>query len=366
MEKQYNKKKQYIIIFMIVLAVLEIIWLLFGEKFSGWAVRRTVFDWVHISTGLMPRADLIYKITALALLFGILFCIWLLLYLTERAVDKFLEDIIQLLDNIIDGRGLVSLNLNQETYLSKCAAKLEKLHELMLYERSTGAEDKAKMKTLISDISHQLSTPLSNIKMLINTLGRENITKEEQNLFWQQFVSQIDKIEFLMQSLIKASRLESGVIDIHRQEQSIFDTIAQALGNIFIEAEKKGIEISVDCKENLPVYHDRKWTEEALFNILDNAVKYTPEKGNIDITVSAQEIYTEIKISDNGIGVSPEHYEDIFKRFYREDKVHDYNGIGVGLYLTRQIIFMQNGYITVHKRDTQGTVFKVYLPNKEM
>ena len=236
----------------------------------------------------------------------------------------------------------------------------------MLYERSTGAEDKAKMKTLISDISHQLRTPLSNIKMLINTLGRENITKEEQNLFWQQFVSQIDKIEFLMQSLIKASRLESGVIDIHRQEQSIFDTIAQALGNIFIEAEKKGIEISVDCKENLPVYHDRKWTEEALFNILDNAVKYTHEKGNIDITVSAQEIYTEIKISDNGIGVSPEHYEDIFKRFYREDKVHDYNGIGVGLYLTRQIIFMQNGYITVHKRDTQGTVFKVYLPNKEM
>ncbi len=366
MEKQYNRKKQYLIIFIIILTILEIIWLFFGQKFSEQAIVWSVFVRLNIYTDFAFGADLIYKLTVLVLLLGILFCGWLLLYLTEKAVDKFLEDIIQLLDNIIDGKELEGLNLNQETYLSKCAAKLEKLHELMLYQRNTGAEDKTKMKTLISDISHQLRTPLSNMKILINTLGRETITKKEQDLFWQQLISQMDKIEFLIQSLIKASRLESGVIDIQRQELSIFDTLAQALGNIFIEAEKKKIQITVDCKETLLVYHDRKWTEEALFNILDNAVKYTPEKGIIDITVSAQEIYTEIKISDNGIGVSPEHYEDIFKRFYREDKVHDYNGIGIGLYLTRQIIFMQNGYITVHKRDNDGTVFQVYLPNKEM
>ena len=140
MEKQYNRKKQYLIIFIIILTILEIIW--------------------------------------------ILFCGWLLLYLTEKAVDKFLEDIIQLLDNIIDGKELEGLNLNQETYLSKCAAKLEKLHELMLYQRNTGAEDKTKMKTLISDISHQLRTPLSNMKILINTLGRENITKKEGTNKW--------------------------------------------------------------------------------------------------------------------------------------------------------------------------------------
>ena len=172
MEKQYNRKKQYLIIFIISLTILEIIWLFFGQKFSEQAIAWSVFVRLNIYTDFALGADLIYKLTVLVLLLGILFCGWLLLYLTEKAVDKFLEDIIQLLDNIIDGKELEGLNLNQETYLSKCAAKLEKLHELMLYQRNTGAEDKTKMKTLISDISHQLRTPLSNMKILINTLDQ--------------------------------------------------------------------------------------------------------------------------------------------------------------------------------------------------
>ena len=135
-----------------------------------------------------------------------------------------------------------------------------------------------------------------------------------------------------MQAMIKTSRLETGVISLDQKQQPVYDTLATALGWILFNAEKKQIDVQVECPEHLDARHDRKWTSEALFNILDNAVKYTPAGGQIRVSVEGWEMYVKINIADTGIGISEQHQGTIFKRFYREDAVHDVDGIGTVSY----------------------------------
>ena len=165
-----------------------------------------------------------------------------------------------------------------------------------------------------------------------------------------------------MQAMIKTSRLETGVISLEKKMQPIYDTLAAALGGTLLNAERKNIHVSVDCSERLSVSHDRKWTTEALFNILDNAVKYTEEGGNIRVTASSWEFYLKLDISDTGKGIPEKLHGTIFKRFFREDEVHNIEGIGIGLYLAREIITMQGGYIKVMSEVGKGATFSIFLP----
>ena len=176
-------------------------------------------------------------------------------------------------------------------------------------------------------------------------------------------LSQLDKLDFLMQAMIKTSRLEAGVIALEPKPQTIYDTLAAALGGILLNAEQKKIAVTVDCPETVTAAHDRKWTTEALFNILDNAVKYTAEGGKIHVAVVCWEMYVKIDISDTGIGIPEQHQGTIFKRFYREDRVHDAPGIGIGLYLAREIITRQGGFIRVASEVGSGSTFSVFLPH---
>ncbi len=164
-----------------------------------------------------------------------------------------------------------------------------------------------------------------------------------------------------MQSLIKMSRLETGIFVLHLQETRLSDTIAGAVSMILAEAEKKNIQLQADCNSKLTVKHDPKWTAEAIGNILDNAVKYTPEGGTISILVRPWQFYTRIDISDTGIGIDQENYNAIFQRFYRAQEVTTEQGIGLGLYLARGIIARQNGYITVKSQKGKGSTFSVFL-----
>ena len=189
----------------------------------------------------------------------------------------------------------------------------------------------------------------------------QEVPLHKQKEFLSASASQLDKLDFLMQAMIKTSRLETGVISLEKKIQPIYDTLASALGSILLNAEKKQIDVSVDCPEHLSVPHDRKWTSEALFNILDNAVKYTPQNGKITVTVECWELYLKISISDSGKGIPEKHQGVIFKRFYREDDVHDIEGIGIGLYLAREIITMQGGYIKVTSTPGIGSCFMIFL-----
>nr|APO32591.1 TMAO_torS: TMAO reductase sytem sensor [uncultured bacterium] len=135
-----------------------------------------------------------------------------------------------------------------------------------------------------------------------------------------------------------------------------------AMSSIVYAAEKKEIAVSVDCPENLIISHDSKWTSEALFNLLDNAVKYTPSGGKISVSVVQWEMYVEVKVTDTGKGISESNQAAIFRRFYREEEVHDQQGVGIGLYLAREIVTRQGGYIKVVSELRQGSEFSIMLP----
>ena len=175
---------------------------------------------------------------------------------------------------------------------------------------------------------------------------------------------QADKLDFLLQSMVKMSRLENGMIQIRKEESRLQQTLTAVVSQIVPAAAKKELELHVECDADFRMKYDRKWTEEAIFNVLDNAVKYTEPGGSIYVKVVSQEIFTKISIQDTGKGILPERQAEIFTRFYREPEVHDISGVGIGLYLTRKILELQNGYIEVRSEKGKGSEFCMYLPNE--
>ena len=292
----------------------------------------------------------------------------------RRELQTFMEDVGKLLDTmegVWNREGMQKpeemfrkiTGLEEETLISRLGSRFCRLYEMMEHARLKTEEEKKKLQSLVSDISHQVKTPIANLKMLDATLLEQNVSPEKQREFLLAMDSQLDKLDFLMQAMIKTSRLEAGVIALEPKPQAIYDTLAAALGGILLNAEQKKITVTVDCPETVTAAHDRKWTTEALFNILDNAVKYTPESGKIHVAVVCWEMYVKIDISDTGIGIPEQHQGTIFKRFYREDRVHDAPGIGIGLYLTREIITRQGGFIRVASEVGSGSTFSVFLPH---
>lgn len=287
--------------------------------------------------------------------------LWLALRYQVVAFSKYLCDYV---DTLSDGE-LPEIALDEDTLNSKIQMKLDKLTDITSSAAIGQAKQKQEIQKMVSDISHQLKTPIANITMYSSMLQNEGLSKEQRIKFAGAVDGQAQKLSFLVDVLAKMSRLESRLIDIKVKPERIFDTIISGVMQISGMAEKKKIHIDVDCDEKLIVSHDAKWTGEALFNMMDNAVKYTPEGGRITVQVRPWELFTKIDIEDTGIGISPEHYQDIFKRFYRESKVHLTEGVGIGLYLAREIITQQGGYIQVKSQENVGTVFSVFLPNED-
>lgn len=313
----------------------------------------------------------IYFLTrnVLALCCGLLYgvcvagCMAAFLAFVRRKLTLFSDALCKLLDDMMSADQVPPQYTEEENLFYKIYHRLSRLYEVLQESKSSIAKERADLQELISDISHQVKTPIANLKMLDATLLEQNVSPEKQKEFLLAMDSQLDKLDFLMQAMIKTSRLEAGVIALEPKPQAIYDTLAAALGGILLNAEQKKIAVTVDCPETVTAVHDRKWTAEALFNILDNAVKYTPTGGKIHVAVVRWEMYVKVDISDTGIGIPEQHQGTIFKRFYREDRVHDAPGIGIGLYLAREIITRQGGFIRVASEVGTGSTFSVFLPH---
>ena len=274
----------------------------------------------------------------------------------------FTSELCKTLDNMIDGDEEPKQTDNSETLFARINHRLTRLYQIMQENRRKVEEERQELQILVSDISHQVKTPVSNLKMVTDTLLTRPVTEAERIDFIRGVRSQTDKLDFLFQALVKTSRLETGVIRLEKKQGRIYDTVAQAMSGIVYAAEKKQIGVSVSCSEKLTVAHDSKWTAEALFNLLDNAVKYTPKGGKITVTVEEWEMYVEIKVADTGKGISESNQAAIFRRFYREEEVHEQPGVGIGLYLAREIIAQQGGYIKVVSEIGSGSAFSIMLP----
>lgn len=290
------------------------------------------------------------------------FWIWLLVLFFGKRLSHLTSNLCRTLDNMIDGNEELQKSNDSETLFARINHRLIRLYEIMQKNRHKIDMERQELQMLISDISHQVKTPVSNLQMVTDTLLTKPVSEEERMDFLQGIRSQTDKLDFLFQALVKTSRLETGAIRLEKKDSSLFHTLAQAMSSIVYAAEKKEIAVSVDCPENLIISHDSKWTSEALFNLLDNAVKYTPSGGKISVSVVHWEMYVEVKVTDTGKGISESNQAAIFRRFYREEEVHDQQGVGIGLYLAREIVTRQGGYIKVVSELGQGSEFSIMLP----
>lgn len=331
------------------------------------AICRLVFTGVMLIVALIVGTAFFVTDDKRILLIGVLLMLcafagmWLLIYAFEKRLSVFSAELCALLDDMINGKECVKCT-DSETVFAKINHRIYRLYGIMQENRRKVDAERQELQVLVSDISHQVKTPVSNLKMITDTLLTKDVTAQEQNDFLLGIQGQVDKLNFLLQALVKSSRLETGAIRLEKAPSRLFDTLAQAMSGIVYDAEKKNITVSVDCPEELIVSHDSKWTAEALFNLLDNAVKYTSSGGAIRVSVQKWEMYVKVDIEDTGKGIPEKNHAAVFRRFYREEEVHSEPGVGIGLYLSREIITRQGGYIKVSSESGKGSVFSVFLP----
>lgn len=290
--------------------------------------------------------------------------VWMtiLIHLLGRRLSLFTTQLCSTLDCMMDGGVELEWEDDGDTLLARIRHRLLRLYEILQENRRQADEEKQKLQMLVSDISHQIKTPVSNLRMVTETLLTKPVTEQERTEFLQGIGRETDKLDFLFQALIKTSRLESGAIRLEKKDGLFYDTLAQAMGGIVYSAERKKIAVSVACPDRLRLSHDRKWTAEALFNLLDNAVKYTEEGGGITVSVEQWEMYVKIDVSDTGKGIAESRQAAVFQRFYREEEVRDKQGAGIGLYLAREIVMRQGGYMKVASKVGEGSTFSMFLP----
>ena len=219
---------------------------------------------------------------------------------------------------------------------------------------------KDQISSLISDISHQTKTPVANLCLYAQLLEEQPLTPQGQNCA-KAIEAQAQKLQALIEVLTKSSRLETGILLLYPEKNPLMPTVQRAAKQFQLKAKEKQIALICENIQGQAVF-DPKWTEEALCNLLDNAVKYTPCGGAVKVEVRNYEMFACIRITDSGPGIPEDEQAKIFGRFYRSCGAYSKEGVGIGLYLTRQIAEKQSGYVKVESEPGKGSCFCLFLP----
>ena len=253
----------------------------------------------------------------------------------------------------------------QETRESRLVSDLHQILNRAVWREKEAIQDKQHVTQLLSDLSHQLKTPLANIILDISLLesGFRNMEEHQRLEFLAHAKTQASTMQWLLQALLKTARLEDGIIQFQVENTSIRPTIAKAVGAVYAQASKKNIGIYVEDTDDFFVSHNSKWTAEAMANVLENAIKYSPKGSQIQIRMEKMEIYTKVTIKDQGPGIPEPEYNKIFQRFYRGEQAGTEEGLGLGLYLAQLILQSEQGYLTVDSKQNRGSSFQFFLLN---
>lgn len=241
-------------------------------------------------------------------------------------------------------------NLKNDLY--KMTIKLKEQNELSL-------KDKIYLQDTLSDISHQLKTPLTSMYVINELLYDDKLDKSLKKELLNKSKKGLERIEWLITSLLKMSRLDSGSEKLILENVKLINIINKTIEPIRIPLELKNINLNVSCSNDIKVNVDVNWTTEALINILKNAMEHTLENGNINIVCSDNPLYTMISISDDGCGISKKDLPHIFERFYKG--MSNKESIGIGLNMSKKIIENENGNISVKSKENEGTTFIIKL-----
>ena len=295
----------------------------------------------------------------------ILFALLLLLdFLHNRYNDDLLEQITLLIEALVEQQERQIFSEAEDTLTARLQHQLLKLRNILTAQNQMLAQEKEQIKTLISDISHQIKTPIAAANTFAELLDDGELSAEERTEYITTLQMSLGKLTFLTNSLIKMSRLESGIISLKPEKNSLNEIVLQAVKTVYAKAKEKGILITFECDQAFEAVLDFNWTAEAISNVIDNAVKYTPQGGFVRLQITEYPSFLRLDISDSGVGIPEEEQAKIFGRFYRGKQSVGTDGVGIGLYLTREIINKQNGYMKVSS-DENGSTFSMFLPKNK-
>ena len=298
-----------------------------------------------------------------------------IIYIRQRKLRmEELRKAAAMTEDILAGRRLRTSAPGDELLLARIENQLVRIQEVLDGRRKEAEKSRDEIQKLISEIAHQMRTPLTNIESYTGFL--RNITETaEQNLEGEasgsnekiglQYISALEvsekKLHFLVDSFVKMARLEQHIIQIHQNEKDLLKTIHNTFGQIQNRAEEKQIRFHITLPKQALCVHDSNWLSEAVFNILDNAVKYSEPGGTVEVSLKQNELYMKLQVRDYGIGIEEGEENQIFRRFYRGRRVTVQEGLGIGLYLAREIMNLHGGFMTAKKMDP-GLLIEVNLP----
>jgi len=314
-----------------------------------------IYDYYNINIAY----DIIFFIATIVALYIVLYKNFKILY------DK-LSYLCISTEKIVDGNFKVKLFKEKEGELSKLNFEFNRMSKCLQLTLEELREEKKLLKNMISDISHQLKTPLTSLKMFNELLldGADEQPEIRREFLGKSLV-QIDRMEWLIHTLLKMARLETGIIELNKEESDLCKSIKEEIMSLNMKIKMKNIQLITNgLDKSLYLKFDKKWMGEAIRNVINNAIVYTPNYGTIIISIENKEGIIKIIIEDTGIGISKEDLPHIFSRFYqgKNSKTMSQNGSGIGLSLTKLIIEKHNGFIEVNSSLGEGSTFKFILP----
>ena len=286
---------------------------------------------------------------------------YIIVIFNNYKLNKEITKINKYMDKVLNGDYSIDIRDYNENKLSLLKNDLYKLVVRLKKQNEKELNDKLYLKDFLSDISHQLKTPLTSMYVINDILEKEE-DKEKRKDFLIKNKLQLERIEWLISSLLKMATIESGTTKLLKTNVNIKDLINKSLQPINIRLELKDININIEGNKNITFNLDFNWMREALLNILKNAYEYTPYGGSININYEDNPLYLMIKITDSGIGINKNEIKNIFKRFYKVNK--DSDGVGIGLNMASKIIEMHDGKIIVTSKPNLGTTFEIRLYKK--
>ncbi len=253
---------------------------------------------------------------------------------------------------------------NEDTVLSKFQDKVLKLVTILQQKNEDSRQAQENLKGLISDLSHQLKTPIASLKLYTALLEEPALTEQQRKQYTEVLRTAVDRLVFLSESMIQLSRLESGLIQLQPEEKSLNQTVLMAVKNVFVKAKQRHITLTYDSESDITLVHDQRWTAEAIFNLLDNAVKYAPSGSTVAIRVRELGLFAAVDVTDQADPIPESERSRIFQRFYRGQNSRNTEGIGIGLYLAREIAMKQNGHLNL-RCGSVGNTFSLLLFQKK-
>lgn len=304
----------------------------------------------------------ILPVLFLIILLFIIICIVICLYIKKYYQEKMsqvYQDLLQKLDRAAAGE--IQPEIYDESLDAAVTTRLDRIVQIQGMDKERAEKERDAVKSLISDISHQVRTPLANI-ILYTELLKEKTTNKDSSHLLEKIQKQSGKLDFFIRELVKSSYTEQEIISVHPElikATEIVNPACQAVENATLG---KGIVIVKELTDSY-CYADKRWSTEAVSNVLENAVKYSPPESVIMIKVIPYGYFTCIQVSDNGIGISEKEQGLVYERFYRSEDVRNQPGFGIGLYLVREILSKQSGYSRIKSEKGKGTTMQIFLPD---